>query len=275
MQPVERAVLTHGHSDHTRAGSRQYYACRAGEEIVRSRLGPDVWLTCFDYRQPWSIGEVVVSFHPAGHILGSAQVRIEHCGQVAVVSGDYKRQPDPTCEPFEVVPCDLFVTESTFGLPVFRWPQPSLVFEAIHEWWRKNQMNGKTSLLMAYALGKSQRLLAGLDPSLGPIYLHGAVSGPTEVYRRVGIDLPPTQWVSEAPARIDWSSALVLAVPSVNGSPWMRRFGEVSTAMASGWMAIRGTRRRRAIDRGLYFRIMSTGLISSTQLSKRVLPRFG
>jgi putative mRNA 3-end processing factor len=191
-----------------------------------------------------------VSLHPAGHLLGSAQIRIEVAGRVAVVSGDYKRQPDPTCVPFEVVPCDLFVTESTFGLPVFRWPSPESVFDSIHRWWRENQAAGRTSLMMAYALGKSQRLLAGLDASIGPICLHGAVHGPTQLYRNQGVSLPETFTVSEAAKDFDWSRCLVLAVPSAQGTPWLRRFGEVSTAMASGWMAIRGTRRRRAVDRG-------------------------
>ena len=179
---------------------------------------------------------------PCGSYLG--------IGKVAVVSGDYKREPDPTCQPFELVECDLFVTESTFGLPAFHWPDRSQVFDQINAWWRTNQRDGKTSILMAYALGKSQRLLAGIDANIGPIYLHGAVQGPTQIYRNQGLDLPATHLVHQAPAGTDWNQALVVAVPSAQGTPWLRRFGNISTAMASGWMAIRGTRRRRAMDRG-------------------------
>lgn len=249
-RPVDTAILTHGHSDHARFGSKRYFAEVSSESILRSRLGKEIDLAPKEYGERWKLGNAWVSLHPAGHLLGSAQVRIEVSGRVAVVSGDYKRQSDPTCVPFEVVPCDLFVTESTFGLPVFRWPSPDLVFDSIHRWWRENQTAGRTSLLLAYALGKSQRLLAGLDASIGPICLHGAVHGPTQLYRNQGISLPETITVSEASKDFDWSRALVLAVPSAQGTPWLRRFGEVSTAMASGWMAIRGTRRRRAVDRG-------------------------
>lgn len=249
-RPVDTAIVTHGHSDHARSGSKRYFAEASSEAILRSRLGKEIYLETKGYGERWKLGKAWISLHPAGHLLGSAQVRIEVAGRVAVVSGDYKRQPDPTCVPFEVVPCDLFVTESTFGLPVFRWPSPQSVFDAIHRWWRENQSAGRTSLLMAYALGKSQRLLAGLDPSVGPIYVHGAVHGPTQLYRDQRISLPETLTVSNAPKDIEWSQCLVLAVPSAQGTPWLRRFGEVSTAMASGWMAIRGTRRRRAVDRG-------------------------
>lgn len=249
-QPVKAAVITHGHSDHARVGSQRYFAEASSERILRSRLGMEIELCSQEYGVKWRMGRAWVSLHPAGHLLGSSQVRIEVAGRVAVVSGDYKRQADPTCIPFEVVPCDLFVTESTFGLPVFRWPNSESVFASIHQWWRDNQKAGRTSLLTAYALGKSQRLLSGLDPSIGPICLHGAVHGPTQLYRKQGLRLPETFTVSEVEKDFDWSRCLVLAVPSAQGTPWLRRFGEVSTAMASGWMAVRGTRRRRAVDRG-------------------------
>ncbi len=252
-RPVGCAVITHGHSDHARGGSQRYWAEASNERILRSRLGSDISLELKEYGERWKLGQAWVSLHPAGHILGSSQVRIEVAGSVAVVSGDFKRQPDPTCVPFEVVPCDLFVTESTFGLPAFRWPHPQSVLDAIHRWWRENQQAGRASLLFAYALGKAQRLLAGLDTSIGPICLHGAVHGPTQIYRKEGISLAETFTVAEAPKGIDWARCLVLAVPSAQKSPWIRRFGDHSTAMASGWMAIRGTRRRRSVDRGFVF----------------------
>ncbi|MFO0876862.1 MAG: ligase-associated DNA damage response exonuclease [Gemmataceae bacterium] len=252
-QPVDRAVLTHAHSDHCRSGSRQYLVSREGLPVFRTRLGVSSAIEGLAYGDQVILGGVKVSFHPAGHILGSAQVRVEHQGQVWVVSGDFKLEPDSTCTAFEPVRCDLFVTESTFGLPIYRWPPAAELTAELNAWWRGNQKQGKASLLMGYALGKAQRLLACLDPSIGPIYLHGAVHKLVEDYRSAGVRLPPTRPVVEAPSSTNWSQALILAPPSVHGSPWTRRFGAHSTAMASGWMQIRGTRRRKALDRGFVF----------------------
>ena len=252
---VGTAVLTHAHSDHARVGSQRYIAHRASEGILRSRLGADIHLDLYEYGERIQLGKAWVSLHPAGHVLGASQVRIEtptrHGGShVAVISGDYKRQSDNTCTDFEVVECDHFVTESTFGLPAFHWPDTSSEVDRIHRWWKSNQDQGRASLLMAYALGKSQRLLSLLDATQGPIFIHGALQAPTECYRSEGVELPRTQLVREAPQDMDWSRAIILAVPSANGTPWVRRFGKVSTAIASGWMAIRGPRRRRSVDRG-------------------------
>jgi putative mRNA 3-end processing factor len=175
---------------------------------------------------------------------------VEHSGEVQVVSGDYKLAADSTCTPFEPVRCHTFVTESTFGLPIYRWQPPDDVMAQVNAWWRSNQERGKCSVLFGYPLGKSQRLLAGLDPSIGPIFCHGVVEGMNAVYRASGVALPATEYVGDSERGFDWSRAMVLAPPSALGSPWMKRFGTVSTAMASGWMRIRGTRRRRSIDRG-------------------------
>ncbi len=202
-------------------------------------------------RQPITIGGVRVTFFPAGHILGSAQIRIEQNGQSVVVSGDYKRQADVTCIPFEPVRCHTFVTESTFGLPIYRWPETQSVFDDINQWWRSNQEAGKASFLLAYSLGKAQRLLAGVDPSIGPIYTHGAVEKLNAGYRAAGVAIPATTYVGDVDAKeTDWSRTLIVAPPSAAGTTWARRFGKLSTAMASGWMQIRGTRRRRSMDRG-------------------------
>jgi putative mRNA 3-end processing factor len=247
--PVPTAIITHAHSDHARFGSDHYIANTHSEAILRARLG-NIRLESQPYREKFRVGSAWVSLHPAGHILGASQVRVEVDGYVAVVTGDYKRQPDATCEPFEVVECDLLVTESTFGLPVFRWPDMHASMEAIHRWWRRNQAAGKTSVLAAYALGKSQRLLANLDPSIGPIVVHGAIQGPNEIYRKEGVTLPETWSIHDLPKEKPISDCLVLTVPSSLGTPWLKRFGDVSLAMASGWMAIRGTRRRRGVDRG-------------------------
>jgi putative mRNA 3-end processing factor len=249
--PVPRAVITHAHSDHLRWGCGHYLVAAEGLAVTRARLEPDASVQAVPYGEAVRFGGVQVSLHPAGHILGSAQVRVEERGEVWVVSGDYKREPSPTCAPFEPLRAHTFVTESTFGLPIFRWEPEREVFDAINAWWRANAAVGRASLLYGYALGKAQRLLAGVDAGIGPIYTHGAVERLNEVYRAEGITLPDTVPVSTMPARAGvWGGALIVAPPSAHGSPWTRRFGEASTAFASGWMRIRGTRRRRAVDRG-------------------------
>ncbi len=250
QQAVQRAIVTHAHSDHARPGSRHYLAAKSSEQLLRMRLNDDAEFEFLPYGQSTSIGGVDVSFHPAGHILGSAQVRLEYRGCVAVVSGDYKLGDDPTCESWQPVKCDLFVTESTFGLPVYRWESDDTVKESINEWWRESRDAGKCCVLYGYAIGKSQRLLASLDPTIGPLYTHGAVEKGCEAYRSAGVLLPETIYVGSVTGKKDWGGAMVVAVPSAHGTPWMRKFGVISTAMASGWMAIRGSRRRRAVDRG-------------------------
>jgi len=248
--PVDRAIITHAHSDHAQAGCGSYLCSEDCAGVLRSRLGSDAVIQTAGWGAALSFPGVTCSLHPAGHILGSAQVRVEHHGEVWVASGDYKLEPDPTCRAFEPVRCHTFITESTFGLPIYRWRPQSETFDGINAWWRENQDNGKASALFAYSLGKAQRLLAGIDPGIGPILCHGAVENLNRVYRKCGVALPPTQYAGETFKGFDWSRALILAPPSANGSPYLRRFGPVSTGFASGWMRIRGTRRRRSIDRG-------------------------
>jgi putative mRNA 3-end processing factor len=248
--PVDRAVITHAHSDHAHWGCKAYLCSDECRGVLRARMGPDAPIETAAWGAPVLFDGVQVSFHPAGHILGSAQVRIELNGDVWGVSGDYKLEHDGTCRPFEPVRCNTFITESTFGLPIYRWrPQPE-IFADLNAWWRGNQENGKASVLFAYALGKAQRLLAGVDPLIGPIFCHGAVEKLNRVYRDSGIDLPPTAYAGAVEKGYDWSRALIVAPPSGNASPYLRRFGTVSTGFASGWMRIRGTRRRRSIDHG-------------------------
>jgi putative mRNA 3-end processing factor len=249
-QPVEFAVVTHAHSDHARWGSQNYLTTHTGESVLRQRMGPAAAIRAVAYGESLDRNGVRVSLHPAGHILGSAQVRLEHRGLAWVVSGDYKVEPDPTCGPFEPVRCHVFVTESTFGLPIYRWPAERAVLVDIHAWWRTNQEEGRASLLYGYALGKAQRVLAGLDPSVGPLWTHGAVEKFNAAYRAAGVPLPPTRPVSSAARGERWDKALIVAPPSAHGTPWIRKFGAVSTGFVSGWMQIRGTRRRRAVDRG-------------------------
>ena len=252
-QPAERAVITHAHADHARGGSRAYLGAAEGEPVLRARLPDDATIQTLRYGERRRIGDVEVSLHPAGHVLGSAQVRIEGGGEVVVVSGDYKLAPDPTCAPFEPVPCTTFVTESTFGLPIYRWQPPEAVFADLRAWWAANAGEGLATVVFAYALGKAQRIAAGLaalGALPGPIACHGALARINQAYADAGVALPAMQPVATAPAGTSWAGALVLAPPSAQGSTWMRRFEPCRTATASGWMTIRGTRRRANVDRG-------------------------
>ncbi len=242
-ETVELAVVTHAHWDHARPGCEAYLTAEPGEALLRERLGPEVRIQSVPYGHRFRQGAVEVSLHPAGHILGSAQVRLESRGEVWVVSGDYKRQPDPTCAPFEPLRCHTFVTEATFGLPVFRWPPQEQVFGEIHHWWRDNQQSGRSSILFVYSLGKAQRVLAGLDPAAGPLVLHESVARYLPAYEADGLRLLPSGQTVPGPT-------LALAPPSAAGSAWLRGFGEASTGFVSGWMQIRGKRRRRSVDRG-------------------------
>ena len=247
-RPVARAVVTHGHGDHARPGSQRYLCQTDSVPILRRRLG-EIEVQGVGYGEAIDIGGVRVSLHPAGHILGSAQVRVEHKGEVWVASGDYKIEPDGTCAPFEPVKCHAFITESTFGLPIYRWRPQAEIAAEINAWWRQNADAGRASVVFAYSLGKAQRVLALLDPSIGPILSHGSVEPMNAIYREAGVPLAPTSSPAGL-AKAALTRALVLAPPSAAGSPWMRRFGAYADAFASGWMNVRGNRRRRGVDRG-------------------------
>lgn len=250
-QPVARAVITHAHADHAPAGHGHVLCASGTEGLLRLRMGAGAAIDTLAYHVGEWIGGVRLSLHPAGHVLGSAQVRIEAEDEVWVVTGDYKRQPDPTCEPFEPVACDVLVTEATFGLPVFRWDPPEQVMGEILGWLQANAAVGKTSVLFCYPLGKAQRLLAELRHHLDrPVYVHGAIEAVNEVYRAAGVRLADTVKVVELERGKRLGGELVLAPLSARGTPWMKRLGEVSTAFASGFMRVRGNRRRRSFDRG-------------------------
>jgi putative mRNA 3-end processing factor len=250
-QPVDRAVITHAHGDHARWGSNAYLCSREGLGVLRTRLGAAANIRGAEWGEPIDVNGVRVSLHPAGHILGSSQIRVEHHGEVWVASGDYKTAPDPTCTPFELVRCHTFITESTFGLPIYRWPHDDVVFAEIRAWWSANRNAGRASVLFGYALGKAQRLLAGLaDADVGPVFTHGAVERLNRDYRQSGVRLAETRYASDLPKGTDFKGSLIVAPPSAAGSIWLRRFGDISTGFASGWMRLRGARRRRALDRG-------------------------
>jgi putative mRNA 3-end processing factor len=249
-KPVKRAVVTHAHADHAYRGHGAYLVTEEGKDLIEIRLDMGANISTLKYGEVLDLNGVKLSFHPAGHILGSAQVRVEYKGEIWVISGDYKLTPDATCAPFEPVKCHHFVTEATFGLPIYRWTPTEQVFEQINEWWRRNIEREKASVLFAYSLGKSQRVMNGIDRSLGPIYTHGAVERLTEIYRHAGVDLPKTQYAGSVQNKKDFIGSLIVAPPSAQGSTWLRRFGPHSTGFASGWMMVRGARRQRAVDRG-------------------------
>lgn len=277
-RPVDRAVVTHAHSDHLVWGCGSYLCSASGRGVLEARLGSVTeseggstgaegrWTPSVEsmpFGEVRDVNGVRVSLHPAGHILGSAQVRVEHRGEVWVVSGDYRCDADGNsggvavraAEAFEPVRCNTFITESTFGLPIYRWPTDAEVFGELNRWWAENAREQRVSVVFAYALGKAQRVLAGLDASIGPIGVHGAVDRFVGVYRAQGVGLPPTmRAIGDDVKVIKSSGGLVVAPPSAAGSPWLRKFASPSaglaTAMASGWMRVRGARRRRSVDRG-------------------------
>jgi len=252
-RPVARAVVTHAHADHARRGHGAYLAHADSAGVLRARLG-EIALQPLAYGEAVAINGVRVSLHPAGHVLGSAQVRIEHGGQVWVASGDYfasgAGDHNSTCAPFEPQRCHCFITESTFGLPIYRWRAQTEVLAEIDDWWRGNAEAGRASLLMAYSFGKAQRLIAGVDARIGPIVVHGAVEPLNQAYREAGVALPPTLLLDERADKSLLRRALVIAPPAVHGSAWTKRLGEHGDAFASGWMQLRGARRRQGVDRG-------------------------
>ena len=268
--PVKRAIITHAHADHARPGCGEYWACDQSETILRQRLGRNIKIHSINYGEEFRLGQAKLSLHSAGHVLGSAQVRIEVGDEVWLVTGDYKRCHDPSCEPFESVKCDVLITESTFGLPIYRWKSGKQVAREIYEWWRTETEH--PSLLFCYAFGKAQRVLAELK-SLGimeEVLLHGAVETITGHYREAGVDMVPTRPISELERKDPLKGRLIIAPPSAYKSPWMKRFKEPQTAFASGWMAVRGARRRRGYERGFVLSDHAdwTGLIMTIKQSE-------
>ncbi len=249
-EPVEKALITHGHSDHARRGMGAYMAAELSLPILHHRLGNEAVIRGVPFGEPVELGDVLVSFHPAGHILGSAQIRVETGGDIWVVSGDYKRLADPTCQSFEVMPCDVFITEATFGLPVYCWDDPKTVTAEIFDWWEQNRTLKRTSILFCYALGKAQRILAELGRLTDrPVYLHESMQEWTDIYRRAGVAMAPTL-PSALRDQDPLAGELVLAPVSAHHSPWMKRFDNFETGFASGWMRVGTGQRCSGYDRG-------------------------
>lgn len=244
------AVITHGHSDHARPGSARYHCSTRSVPILNHRLGEPA-LVPHEFGEFFTFGDVKVSLHPAGHIRGSAQVRVELDGEVWVVSGDYKRASDPTCAPFEVVPCDTFITEATFALPIYRWEPGDEVAAEIVDWWKQNESKGNASILCCYSLGKAQRLLAELASYTDrTVFAHGALLPLTEIYRQDGVEMLRLENATEFDHPEDFAGELILAPPSALATSWVKRFRNHRAAFASGWMRVRGIRRMRGYDYG-------------------------
>lgn len=247
-KPVQKAIISHGHADHSRCGHKQYITHHRNVPIISHRLG-DIQVTGKEWGETFSINNVKFSLHPAGHIIGSSQIRVEHKGEVWVFTGDYKTENDGISTPYESVKCHTFITECTFGLPAFSWTPQKEVLNNINQWWSENKAEGKTSILFGYSLGKAQRLLKYLDTDIGKIYTHGAIEKMTEVLRPL-VNFPETTLITRDTKKTELLGNIVLAPPSTHGSTWIRKMVPYVTASASGWMAFRGARRRRAIDKG-------------------------
>ena len=248
---VERAVITHAHGDHARPGSRAYLCANPSKPLLERRLGSDATIESLPYGERLALGNISLSFHPAGHILGSSQIRIEGPDGVWVVTGDYKRAADPTAAPFEPMVCDMFITESTFGLPIYRWDPTAVVIDEILRWWEGNGRDRRTSVLFCYTLGKVQRILAELARVTDRrVFVHGMMLSMIDAYREAGIQMLPVASATDQARGTKFAGELVLAPLSARGTPWMRRLGDHSDAFASGLMRVRGVRRQRAFDRG-------------------------
>lgn len=269
-KPVDKAVITHAHADHSRWGMKHYLAHQMSEEVMRLRLGEDIALETLRYNQAIEINGVKLSLHPAGHIPGSSMVRLEYKGKVTVVSGDYKTEDDGLCDPFEPVKCHEFVSECTFGLPIYKWEPQEKIFDAMNTWWKLNASNGMNSVVFGYSLGKAQRILNNLDFSIGEVFVHGAIWNTNQALLKNGLQIPDVPKVTAEIPKSRFKGALIIAAPSAMGTPWMKRFSPYRTAICSGWMNVRGARRRRAADAGFVLSDHADwdGLISAIKASE-------
>jgi putative mRNA 3-end processing factor len=246
-KPVEKAVITHAHSDHARPGSSAYLCHEQTKPLLQLRLGDNQYQTT-RWGENVLINGVSVSLFPAGHIIGSAQVRLEYKDEVWVFTGDFKTENDGICTPYEPVRCNVFITESTFGLPVYKWKPQQEIFSKIKEWVTGNHQKKITSVLMAYSLGKAQRILIPLAETGIPIYGHGAVCNVNETLINAGWDLPSIERITADTAKADLAGSIIIAPPGADGTAWMKKFTPYATGICSGWMQVRGNVRRRNPD---------------------------
>jgi len=248
-KPVNKAIITHAHSDHARPGSKEYLCHHHTKPLLKLRLG-EITVQSLDWNEPIVINNVKVSLHPAGHIIGSSQIRIEYRGEIWVVSGDYKTENDGISGGFEPVRCHTFISESTFGLPIYTWKPQTEIFSNIQQWIKDNQEAGKISVIIAYSLGKAQRVLPCIAEVTDKIFAHGAVWNVNETLLNAGWDLPSVKRITPETPKEEFKNAVVIAPPSADGTPWMKRFNPYSVGVCSGWMQVRGNVRRRNTDAG-------------------------
>ena len=248
-KPVHKAIITHAHSDHARWGSDYYLCHTASLPLLKLRLG-DVTIETLAWNETTNMNGVKISLHPAGHIIGSSQIRIEYNNEVWVISGDYKTEDDGISAVFEPVKCNVFITESTFGLPIYKWRSQQEIFQNIQQWIMTNKEAGKTSVLIAYSLGKAQRVMQCIKDMGLKIFLHGAVWNVHQTLLHAGYDLPNAERVTPETSKEDHRGQIVIAPPAADGTPWMKKFSAYSVGVCSGWMQVRGNVRRRNADAG-------------------------
>lgn len=248
-QPVKRAVITHAHSDHARPGNENYLCHRDTLPLLQLRLGNNNY-QAVEWNETVFINGVKLSLHPAGHIIGSSQIRVESQGEVWVVSGDYKTENDGISGAIEIVKCNVFITESTFGLPIYNWKSQQEIFTDIQNWILKNRKAGKNSVLIGYSLGKAQRLLPCISTVAQDIFVHGAIWNVQETLLNAGFKLPSVKRVTPDMSKDSFKETVILAPPSADGSPWLKRFSNYELGVCSGWMQVRGNYRRRNADAG-------------------------
>lgn len=248
-KPVDKAIITHAHSDHARFGSQHYLCHHDSLPILKLRLG-DVVAQSVGYNETVTENGVKISLHPAGHIIGSSQVRVEYKNEVWVFSGDYKVENDGLSTAFEPVKCNVFITESTFGLPIYKWKPQTQIFEDIQQWVLANNSAGKASVIIAYSLGKAQRVMEAVKNLGIPIFLHGAVWKVHNTLVNAGWQLPTATRVNSEVPKENYKGSIVIAPPGAEGTPWMKRFKPHAIGICSGWMQVRGNTRRKNADAG-------------------------
>ncbi len=235
-RPVDKAFITHGHGDHLIYGCKSYVVTQSAMPVIKHRLGSHVRIHSMRYQEVLTINGVQFSFHPAGHIIGSAQIKVEYRGEIWVVSGDYKLEDDGLAEKFESVRCHTFITESTFGLSNFKWKKQKEIFGEINSWWTSNKEEGKVSILGSYALGKAQRVIQNVDDRIGKIYTHGSVENINQIFRSQGVPIRKTYKIKYGQKASSFTGGLIIAPPTTVSSSWIQRFADCSIAIASGWM---------------------------------------
>lgn len=248
-RPVNHAVITHAHSDHARWGSAHYLCHTDTFPVLRLRLG-NINAQAIAWGDPVYKNGVKISLHPAGHIIGSSQIRVEYKGEICVISGDYKTEADGLSGNFEAIRCHTFITESTFALPIYQWEAQPKMFDSIGQWISNNQQNNTVSILIAYSLGKAQRLLQAITPVTDRIFVHGAIWNTHKVLQDHGIPLPNVQRVTPEIPKSSFNRSVVIAPPGATESNWMKKFHPYKTAVCSGWMQVRGNFRRNNTDAG-------------------------